>query len=88
MTMRAKLDRKDLSNFIRGFVRDDPRQGEFDWDYFISVRHKDKLVEAASRICSFIGIECPPDRDDRWCSLEGYKRLLALADILEVSRDF
>lgn len=78
------MDRKDVSGFIRDFVDGGKSHGDFDWDGFISCRHKDKIVDAASIIASVIGISCPPEHDREWCSAEGRRRLLGLADAVDL----
>lgn len=78
------MDRKDVSKFIRNFVYGGQNQGEYDWDGFVSCRHKDKIVDAASNIASVIGISCPPEHDREWCSAEGRRRLLGLADAVDL----
>lgn len=73
------MRRDMLSKFINDFVENNSAQGAYDWDAFISVKHKDPFVDAASHLASSIGIMFPPDHDDMWWSEDGTRRLRALA---------
>lgn len=83
MLKSKMLDRKDVARFIRDAVGGGFGQNPFEWDGFISCRHKDDIVDAASIIASTIGIACPPEHDGEWCSAEGRRRLLGLADAVD-----
>jgi len=78
------MDRKDLSALIREFVAGGCGLESFTWDGFLSCRHTDKLVDATSVIASTIGVMCPPDSENEWCSQEGRRRLLVLADAVSL----
>ena len=76
------MESKSIAKFIRAYVEKGAGLDSHEWDGFISCRHTDRIVDAASIIAFGIGIECPPQKETEWCSAEGRRRLRALADAL------
>ena len=76
------MNRCQLSAFIRRYAQNGADQENSEWDAFTSCRHTDRIVDAASAIALGIGVKCPPEKQNEWCSEDGRNKLLALADAI------
>ncbi len=71
----------EASDLIRRFVSGNV--GPWEWDDFISVKHKDPRVEAARQEAAETYEVYPATTPNHWCSEAGFQALLAIADGLE-----
>jgi|GEM_PF-3239582 len=81
-TETSVMNRSQLSAFIRRYAETGADQVNPEWDAFTTCRHTDRIVDAASAIAFGIGVKCPPETRNEWCSEDGRYKLLALADAI------
>jgi hypothetical protein len=62
-----------IDRFLQGSV------GPHDWDDFISTRHRDPIVERASRMCTALDKLHPSEIKGHYCNASGFKLLQTLA---------
>src|SRR5699024_2813248 len=62
-----------IDRFLQGSV------GPHDWDDFISTRHRDPIVERASRMCTALDKLYAAETKGHYCNASGFKLLRTLA---------
>lgn len=75
--MAKGLTRSEAAALIEGFI--EGTGGEWDWDDFTSVRHRDAMVEAARQDCLAVADDFPAHVPTEWCGPGGTAVLRAIA---------
>ena len=75
--MADDVTRQDAATLIDRFLQGSV--GPNDWDDFISTRHRDPIVERASRMCTALARLCPAETKGHYCNASGFELLQTLA---------
>ena len=75
------ITNKDASTIIRNFVSGGG--GQYEWDDFESVEHKNPETDLALRLCWFFARKYPAKKSTEYCGQQARRYFLIIADALE-----
>ena len=75
--MAHEVTRLEAATLIDQFLQSSV--GPYDWDDFISTRHRDPVVQRASRMCAALDKLHPAETREHYCNASGLELLRTLA---------
>ncbi len=78
--------REEIAELIKRFVNDDYSLDAYAWDDFMSVRLGDPYEAFIQQIVGIIEANYPPDNSNSWCSDDGGKVLIQLAEAIQYEK--
>ena len=75
-----KMTKAELAHLLESFA--DGTCGEWEWDDFLSIPHKDSEIEKIRDHCEQLDVEFPPNKPGQFCNEEGLAVLLGYARLL------